>query len=446
MKIVIYNTNSYDFNGNLFHYENFPSNIECWKKTLKNYETHEVIFYTQSPSLFLVDFINDVPVTERLIVKFVEKNLDADSIAKLIQNENPDLVIAASFWIAPFDWLCIKDCLIGEKLKKMGIRTVCHSVDFAYACFNKYETQKLLKFHNFNAAEGILVDHELFWAERNRPEVLENVYKQTVFSKIKEMKYPLVIKDTCGLSSYGMEVVKTFGAAKNFLCSKKNNGDKIVEELIEGLQFGTEIYAYENEVFVCDPFIFSVNQYGITSPKQSVKIGPVNGKRFRIDELKKELLRLSKELKLNGTAQVDLVFNQSEKKWYIIEINPRLSGMTQTVCSSFGISASDLLMSFVDNRFSYHNQKYTAAIKFELLNEDKIQQLKKLPFVKQINQTKNDAAKQKRECGYCELILGNAESLTELEANLILLKEKFPDIMEEVFFYNSMNLIKNIKD
>ena len=104
------------------------------------------------------------------------------------------------------------------------------------------------------------------------------------------------------------------------------------------------------------------------------------------------------------------------------------------------------MISFVDNRFSYHNQKYTAAIKFELLNEDKIQQLKKLPFVKQINQTKNDAAKQKRECGYCELILGNDESLTELEANLISLKEKFPDIMEEVFFYNSMNLIKNIKD
>ena len=71
------------------------------------------------------------------------------------------------------------------------------------------------------------------------------------------------------------------------------------------------------------PYEFSVNQYGITSPKQSVKYGPCE----LPEVLRDMMLKLAEGLGLCGAAQVDLILDD-EGAWHIIEVNPRLSGMT----------------------------------------------------------------------------------------------------------------------
>ena len=56
-----------------------------------------------------------------------------------------------------------------------------------------------------------------------------------------------MIKETSGLSSYGMDVVTTFNQARHVLLSKKNNGDRVVEEFLDGISFGIEVYGTDGK-------------------------------------------------------------------------------------------------------------------------------------------------------------------------------------------------------
>lgn len=412
MKIVIYSSNSNIFDGNIFHYYNFPENYKFWEK----YSEHNFVFVTELPGLFLLDINQNEIAYKAKNVEYIIRKPDADFIESL----NPDVVIAATFWVIPFDWLPINDALIGEQLKNMNIKTYAHSVKTAQICFDKRMTHDFLLQNNFNVASGIYVHHELFWAERNHQEIKENFYKESVLYQIKKLNFPVVIKDTVGLSSYGMEVCTTYPQAAAFLKSKKNNGDKIVEEYIPGLQFGTEIHGSKETGWkVFYPFMFSVNKYGITSPKQSIKLGPVQNKKFNFDELESELKRLAMLMDFSGVAQIDLVFNKG--KWFIIEINPRLSGMTQTIIES-------------------NNKLPVFAFKLPIIDEQTIAELRNYPFIKHISQVVNDAAKQRRECGYCEIIF-TGNTADQLKENLDILKEKYPDLIDKGFYESAQKML-----
>jgi len=421
MKLAFYSSNATFFDGNIMHYYNYPSNTDFWTEFLAEHPDIELYFITQMPGMFLLDLQNEELLESKYRLKLnyyiLNKSSTSEDFVSTISEIKPDKVIAASFWLPPLDYLPVQDSIIGEQLKQKGFNVVCHPVETSLICFDKYRTHNFLSAHNFNIAKAVFVDHELFWAERNRKEINHNVYKESVFYQINQMKLPLIIKDTGGLSSFGMEVCTTYGQVKNFLTSKKNQSDRLVEELIPGDQFGLELYADGDDIFISDPFMFSVNQYGITSPKQSVKVGPVNNPKYKIDELKTEIMRLIKELDLCGFAQVDLVFDG--QKWYIIEINPRLSGMTEIVKASRKIPDKTLV-----------------AIKFQLLEDFQIEDFKQLPYVYHISQVKNDAALQRREQGYCEVIL-DAEYLSAL-------KQKFPSLMEENFYESAVMLLGKI--
>ena len=91
----------------------------------------------------------------------------------------------------------------------------------------------------------------------------------------------------------------------------------MVEELIQGEQFGTEIHGIEGRYSVLPPIAFSVNKDGITDPLNSVKFGPVTDPAYHFEKV-----------------QEDLVYRNGE--WFIIEINPRWSGMTTTTAAMEG--------------------------------------------------------------------------------------------------------------
>lgn len=416
MKVVFYSSNSNYFDGSTFHYYNYPSNTKRLNDFLLSRTDLEVIIITQLPGLFLLDIYNNELSEKSDFIKYYIQEPTVD----FIKSFNPDLVISASFWVTPFDWLPVADSLIAEQLISLGFKVICNSLETSLICFDKKQTHDFLKNNNFKIAKAVHCHHELFWAERNHKEIKENIYKKTIFEKIKKLKLPLIIKDTTGLSSYGMEVVTTYNQAIGFLNSKKNNSDKLIEEFLDGFQFGTEIHGNkEKGYFIFNPFLFSVNQYGITSPKQSIKLGPVVSTKFKIDELKKELLRLAELMDFNGVVQVDLVFHNDE--WFIIEINPRLSGMTQTLIES-------------------KNQYLVMALKLPVLSEKELNILKEFDFILHISQVVNDLAKQNRESGYCEIIFKTDLKNTQLN----ILKEKIPHLIDEGFYRQAVNMIKII--
>ena len=503
MKIVFYSSNSNIFDKENFFITTLPSHFQKWKEFIKNHPEDEFYFVTEQPGMFILDSfylgfitnpkngrvkgLNEVSLdrtyldvdevcknnlsVENLLkennIFVLEENCgNLDIFAQKIMSFNPDFAISMSFWVNPFDWLPVQDSLIAEKLESNGINVICHPAELNYNFFDKNKTKQLLEKNGFLTPKGIYVNHDMYFCAGNRKEIKKNVYKDYILNQIKKLHFPLIVKDPFGLSSYGMQVLNTYGEVCNYLNSKKNNSDRIIEEMISGNQFGIEFLccnsssnsqtiAKEKLISIFPPFMFSVNKYGITSPKQSIKIGPIkeNSKKndFCVKELNDFITKLAQTFDFNGIAQVDLVLH--EKKWYIIEINPRLSGMTLSSLT-FANDFNNSIYEVFYNHFVLKNQKVNESIskiansqvvkcinlKLPLLSNEKLLELKNLPFVKYICQTENKSALQEREKGFCEVIICG-ESVLDLESYIIKIEKDFSTEAEKSLFINAKEML-----
>ncbi|MBQ0002104.1 MAG: ATP-grasp domain-containing protein [Treponema sp.] len=457
MNILFFSTNSNHYAKGKIDFNMIPSCADEWSHLKQKYPDFNFTVVMQKPGMFLYDdsdettsqnvkyiFLNESRDTEKLQdSSSLQTEFNAQKIAEIIIQQKPDVAIAVTYWSQPFDWMSIKDSMIAEILRENNIKTVCHPSLTSAICFDKRQTHDFLKQNGFNLAKGVYVHHEMFYAERNKLSVKENIYKEYVFSEIRKLKLPLVIKDTMGLSSFGMDVVSTYEEAKHVLLSKKNNGDRLVEEFLNGISFGIEVYGTEGNYFVTDPLVNSVNQFGLTSPKQNVKLGPVSNSVYKIDELKKEILRLAELLDFSGIAQIDLLY--SEGVWYIIEINSRISGMTQTMAISMNLSLLELIL-FSAGLIKWNGQfSKVMNLKFPLLSRQKLEKLFSKKYVKAVNQIENHEAKQLRETGYSEIVFGQTEMFEDLMSELEELNADFSEDMEKIFYENSHKLYNLIK-
>lgn len=424
MRIVFYSTNSNIFDEENFKIKVMPKNAATFSNFCKAHPEHDFFCVTQKPGMFLpekTDGSHDAVFTLPN-VHYLPLETDTDTFAGTVAALKPDMAIAMTFWIEPYDWLPVSDAIVGEKLKAAGIRTICHSVETALICFDKWRTHNELARLGFKVAAAVFCDHDLYFCAGSNKEVLRNVYKESVLAQIRGLRLPVIIKDTTGLSSYGMTVAHTYGEVAGYLNSKRNNSNRLIEEFISGRQFGLEIYGLPGDYTVLPPFEFSVNQYGITSPKQSVKYGPCE----LPAELREMMLKLAEGLGLCGAAQVDLILDD-DGKWHIIEVNPRLSGMTYTYAAACELSVFEMMYkAYVEKNALPQPAPFVMSLKLPLMTENEMSEILQLPGVKLLNQTNDLAAKQEREKGFCECIIA-ADEKSVLQKAVAHFEELFPD-------------------
>ena len=473
MKILFYSSNSNYFDFNTFKIFSYPTSKMDFEKLQNDFPQHEFFVVAELPAIFLIDLENNGTVEKASNGKYFifnsEEKISVQDFSNKIIEFNPDVAIPISFWVNPFDWLSIKDSMIADCLQTNGIKTFCNSTLTSQICFDKNSTyqkmQELIsnnKIENLKTPKSVYVHHELFWAERNRNELKENIYKEFIFSQIRNLNYPVIIKDNFGVSSYGMEVATSYNQVVSFLNSKRNNSDRIIQEYIDGLHFGTEIFStsvFHNSTennfsqkkhFVLSPFIFSTNKYGITSPKQSVKLGPINDEKFYISKLKKSLVQLASEFNFSGITQVDLILKNDQ--WYLIEINPRVSGMSKTYSVTLEKTLLEIFMELfffdknAENDFERIFEKNNFAINFKipLLEKNKFDELSKNPNVKYLNQMENLIAKQDREKGFCQVVLNSKNSFEELKNIFNDFIDKNENIIDKDLLQGAFDLFKLI--
>lgn len=450
MRILFYSTNSNIFDGEKTDLQTRPFLKKQWEDLAAAHSEDTFLIATQLPGMFLVDVHgNEILEKAKRVEYHIIEEDNEEKIADFLVSLKPDIAVAATFYAPPFDWLGIKDSIVAEKMRRKGIRTICHPLESEIICFDKWRTHQAFERFGVPCAKAVYFNHELFINGGNRREIKSNVYKTAFFEELKNLKYPVVIKDTTGLSSYGMDVAQNFEEVKSIILSKKTTSSRIIEEMIQGGQFGLEaVRTVENgksRIKIFPPFKFSVNKYGITSPKQSVKVGPVfDNEKYCLGALHKIIFNLCEKMRLEGSANFDLVFNENEKKWFVLEINPRLSGMTTTYASSMEKSISEMLFEIAEPKLEADLVFRPAMnIKFPLLSEEKIEKAISLPFVDFVGQQENLGARQLREKGYSEMIF-SADTFGELKANLNTLKETFTSEMEESFFEKAQNLLGSL--
>jgi len=445
MKIVLYNTTSNFFDSQFSTNTLLPRRADEWDKMAELYPEHEFILITKMPGSYLLDIKGNDIIRKSDKIKYIilGENDSAEEIAELIRDIAPAVAVAVSIPGFPLDWNTLKDAVIAEQLEKFGIKTVAHKVFTAIATFDKWRSHLALRELGFGVAKAVYVHNDLFWVEKDNPVIETNVYKEYILYRIKGMTFPVIIKDTVGAGSMGISIAESYEQAEEILTAEANDADLIVEELVQGEQFGTEIHGVKGKYHVLPPFSFSMNEEGITDPFQSVKFGPVTDKKYHIPQLQESLRRLAEAAEFAGCTQVDLVFHND--KWYVIEINPRWSGMTTTTAAAEGRSPFSIFIeSAVGSDVDYskwENLKYVLNFKIPALEDDELERLYAFPNVKYV--MKSVYSRPGSEMQYCEVVYGGFDTKEELMDGLKSLRDAFPDDVSPLVIENAEKLSQN---
>ena len=425
MKVVIFSTNPSPHNPENFLIGANPSWLSQWGEIASKHPELDIFLVTAQPGLFLLGTGRNKATESSLLkeisnlhVVFLE-NSQPENASEKIASLAPDVAVAASSWTLSYDWLPLNDSVTAHLLEKKGIKTLCNSTDLSMNCFNKVFTHQMLEKQSFLMPEYIYVNHEMYKGDLKKAAASFNAYREYVLSRLGDMKFPVVIKPVAGVSSLGLRIAETFPAAKAFLDSRKNGYDHIVEEYIPGIQMGLEIHgspdkhgnhkssSSKNNYTVFPPMEFALNSYGITNPRQSMKKGPVSPEEYPLPELYEEMTRLANFLQFYGTLQIDLVY--SNEKWYILELNSRLSGMTSAYAAAFGKTIPEMILQ--DDGLiqgEYGNMKNIVSTKVPVQNMENLIRLEKEaaenPKIKSTLFFYNSETNQEREKGYFEII------------------------------------------
>ena len=410
MKVVVYSTNPTLYDPETFFIGSNPSWLSQWDEVATAHPELDIFLVADKPGLFLLG--DNLCTAKNLHIVLLENSMP-EKASETIASIKPDIVVAASSWSLSYDWLPLNDSITAQILQKQGINTICNNTELSINCFNKAYTHQMLEKHNFLMPEYIYVNHEMYKTDLKKAGANFNTYREYVLSCLSYMTFPVVIKPVAGLSSLGIRIADTFAMAKAFLDSRRNGCDHIVEEYVSGVQMGLEIHGLphkhssKNSYTVFPPMEFSLNNYGITNPRQSTKKGPVSTEEYPLNELYKEMERLAEALEFSGTLQVDLVY--SNAKWYILELNSRLSGMTSAYAASFGMTVPEMILQdagLIEGE--YKTMKNVVSVKTPLQSTENILQLQKQAAenskVKATIWFYNSVAEQEREKGYFECI------------------------------------------
>ena len=387
MKIVFYTSSSTNTEkGRAFY---LPRKADCWDELANDFPEHEIVVVAQEPAYFLIDRNADGKIIEPNNAKYtiIEENATTEEIVQKIIALNPDIAVAVSISSVPLDWNGLKDSAIAEILNANGIKTIANSVATSMIFFDKWQTHLALKQRSYNVAKAVYIHNALFFAERNQGNIRNSVYRDCQLLEIQKLTYPVVIKPTTGSASFRTEIVQSFEHAKGILCSKKNKNDLLVEEFLVGEQFGIEIYRAKENYIVSQLFLLSVNADGVVDPMKNIKMGPIIDAKYNIPQLQKQLQNLAREFSFGAITQVDLIFKDST--WYIVEINPRLSGLTATIAASQGRNTFSILMeAAIGTQEKYlhnDNSNYTISFKIPELDTHTLHEVFAKPYVKSIS-------------------------------------------------------------
>ena len=128
----------------------FPERASMWDELSKRLPDVSISVWFTPPGEFAVDMGNiqtnetvsaykPVRSPERVAYRFLDGTESVEEIAGKIAETHPDVAVAFSIPIMPYDWSALRDAMVGEELRRRGIKTISHSTRFALESFQRGE-------------------------------------------------------------------------------------------------------------------------------------------------------------------------------------------------------------------------------------------------------------------------------------------------------------------
>ncbi|MBD8847185.1 ATP-grasp domain-containing protein [Priestia megaterium] len=342
-------------------------------RAIKDYAFHDNIelklFYTDgdcNSELFPGDF------------EKVSEDIGPEELCEKIIKWEADAVISISL---P-DNNAHRDSYLKELLEEQfNIPVIMHPVSTTTLLSNKWETNQWLKRNGYKVPKSILVYGDLL----SKRTVKYVAYIDFIISKVKKLKKPYFLKPLWDSMSTGVLKINDINELKKYLYDTNINCDFVIEEQVNGGLYGMEVVGNNGNYF-CQPLVKKCT--GITDslvPFDHVRFGPFPLNNDEIIQLENKLIKICNELKICGSVEFEFIRN--EKEFYIIEINPRVSGMTNLSSAISGLNTYTCLLQMAQGRVcdSEKNPSFTLELPLENMTVEKFDEISTLTGVHSIN-------------------------------------------------------------
>lgn len=310
----------------------------------------------------------------------IDENLTCDEIVSVLLEWNPDVVISISL---P-DNNSMRDALIKEKLRDKNIPMIMHPIDATNILCNKWDTISFLRNNNYPVSNSFLISGDLL--SKRSIEYLS--YKEMIINKANGMKFPLIVKPLWDSMSLGILKLSTIEDFSSWLDKNAPDTDIIVEEFLNGELFGMEVVGCSGSYY-CQPLIQKCTSKKDNDfvPFDHIRFGPVTNEKFNIQKLEKQMTLIAESLGLLGSAEFEMIFYEEE--FYIIEINPRVSGLTNLSSTISNNNIYDQLIDIATGNWNPPTKNtyiFTAEVPLINLNNELKNELEKEDKIFSINE------------------------------------------------------------
>lgn len=198
-------------------------------------------------------------------------------------------------------------------LDMMGIPYTSCNAAVSALTFNKRYTVAVAAFAGIDVSKSVL----MFKDERKNPDKL---------FEIKKLRFPVFVKPNNGGSSIGMSKVNNKQDLEAALDKALNEDDQIlIEEGITGREFSVGVYKTKGHIVALpvteiiskkEFFDFEAKYKGASEEVTPAEID--NALRILIQNTASKIYKV---FNCNGIIRIDFIYNASERKLYMLEIN-----------------------------------------------------------------------------------------------------------------------------
>lgn len=149
--------------------------------------------------------------------------------------------------------------------------------------------------------------------------------------EIKVKKYPVVLKQPQGQGGKDIKIALKEEEVVDYL---KQYGKALAERFLDGIEISVEVLRWDNRTLPLVPVYKGNTTLNGTHPLQKLKKAP-----FKLDDedlnekipdynekIRQMALNIAELLGVEGTTDIDIIFDKKSEKTYVLEINTRPSG------------------------------------------------------------------------------------------------------------------------
>ena len=167
-----------------------------------------------------------------------------------------------------------------------------------------------------------------------------SIYVDVLINELNNLEFPLIAKPLWDSMSQGIKILKDMEETRSFLSTL--TVDYIFQEYILGELLGIETITHNENVYF-QPLVRKYTSENLV-PFDHLRYGPYNGiPKVLLDRMKKKIRNVCLDLKLNGSIEFEMIYDRNANNIYILEINPRISGMTNLSSLISGVNSYTLL-------------------------------------------------------------------------------------------------------